>query len=85
MLEKMRQSSAVGSFIFRANMIPQIYGDNRHGMIFMHNAVQAIRQSKFGKGDGLHITISVFVSLRFCFRQASITVEAFPIGDAHRC
>src|SRR4029077_1220578 len=51
-LKKVSESSAPGHFVRRANVIPDVGGDERQAMILGQNHNEAIRQGVFLKLDG---------------------------------
>jgi len=51
MFEQMRKARFAGFLVLRANVIPDVYRDNRRLVIFMYYDPQAIVQDKLFAGD----------------------------------
>jgi hypothetical protein len=42
MLEEMRETSAAGTLVLRADVVPEIDGNHRQPVIFVHDHVEAV-------------------------------------------
>jgi hypothetical protein len=50
MLEQMREAGVPRPFVFGSNVIPEIDGDDRAGMVLMDQDIEAIRQCVLAEG-----------------------------------
>jgi hypothetical protein len=52
MLEQVREPRASGLFVFRTDVVPDVYGHDWHVVIFVDDDVEAVGEGSLGKGKG---------------------------------
>jgi len=51
MLEQVRKSGVAGPLVFRTDVIPEVHGDDRAGVVFVQQDVEAIGERVLGEGN----------------------------------